>query len=193
MMWLATLAHCQRRHRTFARCVPETSRGIFMRRTKFRRGPGGAEPARAGAGRRRTPSWPQARSRATAATYPLQFEAATIAGDEIPGGPFGDGFRFYIGGQIAIQDRPVGFVERRLLRRMTIVDCPARGGQHHTLDGGIASRAQDPQSAFPRRHDQVVLVFWGIGGNGGRDVHDIVTSRRSFPPPRIAHQIGGKK
>ena len=52
--------------------APETSRGIFMRRTRSRRAQGGGEFARAVAGRRRTqPSLP-ARSYATPPMYRLQ-------------------------------------------------------------------------------------------------------------------------
>jgi len=40
-----------------------------------------------------------------------------------------------------------------------MADRGERGGQHHALDTGVARRAQHPERAFTRRHDQFVLVL----------------------------------
>lgn len=72
MMWLpfwCTRVYCQRRHNESARCVPETSRGIFMRRTRLRRARDAAGFAQALGGRRKTRLWLQLRCSATRPRY----------------------------------------------------------------------------------------------------------------------------
>lgn len=88
-----------------------------------------------------------------------KLEAAALAGDEIPRGAFGNGFGLYVGGQVTIQDRPAGFVERLFLRRMTVVDRPARRGQHNTRN--VCAPRATPATYLPALEQSGRLRAWG--------------------------------
>ena len=52
-----------------------------------------------------------------------ELEVSAFVGDEVPGGAFGEGFRFDVGGEVfAVEIGPVGFVEGGLLGRLAVAD-----------------------------------------------------------------------
>jgi hypothetical protein len=75
------------------------------------------------------------------------------------------------------------------LRLMTIADRGERGGQHHALDTGVARRAQHPERAFTRGHDQFVLVLGNVRWKRRGDVQHVLAALDRLGPSGVVLEI----
>ncbi len=122
-----------------------------------------------------------------------KLEGAAFAGDEIPGGTFGQGLRFRVGGHVAVEVAPILLREWRRLRRMAIANGTEGGGKHHAPDAGVACGTEHTQSPFAGGDDQLILVFGSAGRQRRCHVQHVVAASDSLRPAGVVFQIGDEE
>jgi hypothetical protein len=54
-------------------------------------------------------------------------------------------------------------------------------------------KAHSAQSAFARRDNQIIFMFWRTGWQRRRDMCNMAAPSHCIRPPVIAHQVSGEK